>query len=121
MNDPLESYALTLHVHDSFLANNSLLTKDEIAASGVTLAGGVPSENKTERLQINGLIEGRPAYQSLAKDMFGTFHLSTVFTDYGGKHIQHDIQFDSPLEQAQVMTCSLFMRALLSRVYPNNM
>ncbi len=113
MTEVYEAYRLTQHVHDSLLGKNELLSIPELKGSGVKLDGGCPSENKTERIRAEGEIDNRRAYQTLAKDRWGNFHLSTVFMEYGGAHIQHDIDPMSPLALAEVLVNSLFMRALV--------
>ena len=113
MSEVSPVYSLTEHVHDSFLAKNSLLTDAEIAKSNVNLDFEAVTHNTTERLRIVGKINGRSAYQSLAKDKQGIFHLSTVFTDYKGPHFQHDIKATTAPELVDTIAESLFMQALI--------
>ena len=104
-------YTLTEQIHANFLGENSILSNEEIGDSGVKLAYGLNTPNVTQRLMVEGELDGRAAYQSLAKDRHGTFHLSTVFN--GAEHVQHDIRPTTPLEQIDVITDSLFMSALV--------
>jgi hypothetical protein len=50
--------------------------------------------------------------QSLVKDKFGNFHLSTVFKALCGEHVQHDVGVDTGDEAIDVVYSSLFMRAI---------
>jgi hypothetical protein len=98
----------TALIHDAFLGYNDFLTEDQRRGSGVHRS---PGTNDTDKLVIFGVINERPVYQSLSRDRRGRYHLSTVFTEPGGKHIQHDFVPASSVgsERAEtVMEGSLF-------------
>jgi hypothetical protein len=97
-------------VHDAFLGDNDILSGEQRQASGVQRS---IEPNQTDKLIIWGEIGGEPAYQSLARDRRGTYHLSTVFTKEGGKHIQHDFTPGVDKDDAEDMAAfegSLFVQ-----------
>ncbi|QQS18199.1 hypothetical protein IPL68_06225 [Candidatus Saccharibacteria bacterium] len=111
-------YRLTEHLHGAFLGDNPALTEEERCYSGVGLATGDP--NTTQKLLVHGLIKDRLAYQTLARDTRGNFHLSTVFPEYGGAHLQTDIRPDATEETAGAIRESLFMQALMDAALRQN-
>lgn len=114
MSRPSEAYTVTAHLHDAFFETDSSLSPAEIGASGVNAVIGSTSSKTAKRLEAYGLIDNREAKQTLSKDRFGNFHLSTTFLEVGGEHVQADIHSESPPESFDVITRSFFMQALVS-------
>jgi hypothetical protein len=108
MSKSQETHTLAEHIHYSFVGRNGNLTDNEIDNSRVSLT----PNSDTEKLNIFGAIDERPAYQSLAKDKDGNYHLSTVFTEYGGEHIQHDFRSGESLKGLDIIGGSLFFKEL---------
>jgi hypothetical protein len=113
MSEASIAYELTSHLHETFLGENNVITDEERNRSGVRLADG--EINKTLKIHVGGYIDGKPCYQSLAKDKFGNFHLSTVSCEHGpgNPHTQIDIRPESPDVLLDFIAESLFMQALI--------
>lgn len=113
MTEPSPAWVVTERIHDLFFGASDSMSQDELVASGIRAVVGSTSSKTARRLEAQGLIDGRDAKQTLSRDKFGNFHLSTTFLEEGGEHIQADIRLESPPETFDVMARSLFMKALV--------
>ncbi|CAN5363428.1 hypothetical protein BH09PAT4_BH09PAT4_05030 [soil metagenome] len=106
-----EAFALATSIHTSLFndpenQNRGILAPGEIRAD-------ISEPYKTKRLTIFGEIEGRDAYQHLARSQkTGDFILSTVFTEIGGELRLSRITERSPAEMVEIVEATLFMQAL---------
>lgn len=105
-----EAYVVAEHLHDTFFGNNDLLSPAQLAMSGVRATIGSSSSSTSQRIETEGVVNGRPAKQTLAKDRRGVFHLSTTF--YQGELVQADIRPSSDPGRTDTIVDSLFMRRL---------
>ncbi len=113
MTEVSPAYFVTERLHSLFFGRSGSLSEQELYESGVYAVVGSSSSRTTERLEARGEIDGRLAKQTLARDRFGNFHMSTTFLEYGGKHAQADIRKASLPGTFDVIADSLFMNALL--------
>jgi hypothetical protein len=104
-------YEVAEQMHAAFYQTNETLTEEELYDSGVTF--GFVNPNKTEKLYTRGEIEGEPAYQTFSRDRRGYFHITTTYTRPGGPCVHNVITPNTPDENAEVLTKTLFMQALV--------
>lgn len=113
---PRTAYQITEKLHDTYFNGTGILTPEELAASNVSSHVGSTSSQVSQRIEAEGLIDGRPARQVLAKDRFGNFHFSTLFIEPRGELVQSRVSPGSLPETLDPISASLFMQTLITLV-----
>jgi hypothetical protein len=101
------------YMHDALLGKSDLLTRQQIMKSRVQY--DMTRENTTERIHVNGEIDGRKAYQTLSYSPKSCrWYFTTVFTAPGGEAIHRHIAAgnDGSADMIKVLNESLFMQRL---------
>lgn len=104
---------LARYIHNAFMGKGTLLTSQQIINSGVQY--DITRKNTTERLYVNGEVDGQSAYQTLSySPRKCKWFFTTVFTGFGGKVICRRIGAgnDSSAEIIEALNQSIFMRRL---------
>jgi hypothetical protein len=107
-----KAYLIADDIHAAFFPRNNMLRKAELSKSGVMARIGSTSSTTSERIETTGLVEGQLASQTLARDKWDNYHLSTTFLREGGQHVQGDIRPASPVEAVEFIDNTLFMEKL---------
>lgn len=87
--EPFNNHQLADSLHTEF-SGLGTLSRERIAAAGIRREPNSP----TQKIRIHGVIDKRPAYQTLSRCANGAIHFSTVFEGKGGEHIQYHVRDD---------------------------
>lgn len=109
-----EAYTLAEHIHSSFFGTDATLSVSDVHNSRVRSAVGSSSSKTSERIEVTDTLEGARVHQTLAKDKFGTYHLSTTSSEPGAVHLQTDIRPNTSFAAVELLAGTIFMHKLVA-------